>query len=511
MHLLELDSHGEVRLTSGLVKDIPSYAILSHIWGADDDEVTFNDLRSGSGKSKRGYTKIHFCGEQARKDGLQFIWVDTCCIDKANNTELSEAITSMFCWYRDAAKCYVFLSDVSALKRGSKNQTQRTWESAFRKSRWVTRGWTLQELLAPESVEFFSREGKRLGDKRMLEEQIHGITDIPIAVLLRARLSDFSVDERMRWAWKRETKKREDKAYCLLGIFNVFMPLIYGEGENAMNRLKEEINKSSRRKLDLDKFPYAKGAMYNSYGDDRILCHPATRVELLHQIQYWAERSDSKSIFWLSGMAGTGKSTISRTLAEWLTNHGRLRGVDLGASFFFKRGEVDRGSALRFFPTIIRELVLKIPELDSLVADVITSDPFIFDKSLGEQFDKFIYQPMLKVKATASISPNWVVVVDALDECEKERDIKAIIELWSRLSHITTVRIKLFLTSRPDLPIQLRFKNISVAAHRDMILEDAIPQTTIQHDILVFLKDALGNIRRHYNLDPLLGKPLDQD
>ena len=130
MRLLKLGSRGELSLTKNLIKDIPLYAILSHTWGADDDEVTFNDLQNGSGKSKAGYAKIQFCGEQARKDGLQYFWVDTCCIDKPNHTELSEAINSMFRWYRDAVKCYVYLSDVSARKRDNNNQTQRTWESA---------------------------------------------------------------------------------------------------------------------------------------------------------------------------------------------------------------------------------------------------------------------------------------------------------------------------------------------------------------------------------------------
>jgi hypothetical protein len=153
----------------------------------------------------------------------------------------------MFRWYHDAVKCYVYLSDVS-VDNNDNNQTQQTWESAFRKSRWFTRGWTLQELIAPELVEFFSREGELLGNKKVLEGQIHQVTGIPITALHGAPMSHFSVDERMRWAVKRDTKRKEDKAYCLLGIFNVFMALIYGEGENAFIRLKEEIDKCSRSK-----------------------------------------------------------------------------------------------------------------------------------------------------------------------------------------------------------------------------------------------------------------------
>ncbi|KAL9035146.1 MAG: hypothetical protein Q9214_006720, partial [Letrouitia sp. 1 TL-2023] len=261
----------------------------------------------------------------------------------------------------------------------------------------------------------------------------------------------------------------------------------------------------------LDKLPYAKGAMYNSYGNDHTTCHPATRVDLLHKIHDWARHPHSKSIFWLKGGAGTGKSTISRTVAEWVTGQGGLGGIDLGASFFFKRGEGDRGSASRFFPTITRKLVLKIPGLDALVAEVITQDPLIFDKALGEQFNKLIYQLLRQVKFIANDSSTFIVVVDALDECEKERDVKVIIDLWSRLAHLTTVRLKLFLTSRPELPLQQGFKNISAAVYQDIILQDAVPNATIQHDILTFLEDEFGKIRSSYNPDPLSGTPLDRD
>ena len=243
MRLLKLDSHGELSLTEDLVADIPLYAILSHTWGTDRDEVTFDDLQNRIGKNKAGYAKIRFCGEQARKDKIDYFWVDTCCINKANHAELSEAITSMFRWYRDAVKCYVYLFDVSAHKCGNHSQTQWTWESDFRTSKWFTRGWTLQELLAPACVEFFSREEELLGDKRMLERLVHEITDIPIPALQGVSLSEFPVKERMRWAARRNTKKMEDKTYCLLGLFDIFMPLMYGEGENALNRLKKKIDK----------------------------------------------------------------------------------------------------------------------------------------------------------------------------------------------------------------------------------------------------------------------------
>jgi hypothetical protein len=241
MRLLELQDDGDFHLTKQLLdEDLPPYAILSHIWGYDSEEVTFEDLvEGGSRQGKAGYDKIKFCGEQAARDGLQYFWVDSCCIKKSSDAELSEAINSMFRWYRCAAKCYVYLSDVSI-------KAFRSQESAFRDSRWFTRGWTLQELIAPATVQFFSKEGELLGDKESLKQQIYEITGIPLTALSGSPLSSFSVEARMQWAAGRRTTRKEDRAYCLLGIFDVFMPPIYGEGENAFIRLQEAINNRSK-------------------------------------------------------------------------------------------------------------------------------------------------------------------------------------------------------------------------------------------------------------------------
>jgi hypothetical protein len=164
MRLLRRSDDGEFQFTNYLddKATIPPYAILSHTWGADNAEVTFEDLGNGSGKTKLGYNKIQLCAKQAEQDGLQYFWVDTCCIDKANKAELSHAINSMFRWYRDAIRCYVYLSDVSNPAFGC---SQLLWESEFRKSTWFTRGWTLQELLAPSLVEFYSQSGSDLATK----------------------------------------------------------------------------------------------------------------------------------------------------------------------------------------------------------------------------------------------------------------------------------------------------------------------------------------------------------
>jgi hypothetical protein len=252
MRLLKSVEAGDFCLTKYFVGNdtVPPYAILSHTWGEAEDEVTFKDLQTGAGKSKSGYKKIQFCGEQAARDGLKHFWVDTCCIDQSNNTELSEAINSMFRWYRNSVKCYVYLSDVSTYNYNENDQaSQSNFESEFARSRWFTRGWTLQELIAPTSVEIFSREGELLGDKISLERQIHEITGIPVKTVQGSPLSQFTVEERLSWAAKRMTRRKEDEAYCLLGIFDIFMPLLYGEGkEKAFLRLQEEIDKPLSKK-----------------------------------------------------------------------------------------------------------------------------------------------------------------------------------------------------------------------------------------------------------------------
>jgi hypothetical protein len=239
MRLLKYNDEGEFSLTDPFCDETRQYAILSHTWEAD--EVTFKDLMDSTGKGKAGYRKIQFCGQQARLDGLQYFWVDTCCIDKSSSAELTEAINSMFQWYGKAVKCYAYLSDVWVPDH---DKRQLTWESDFRNSKWFTRGWTLQELIAPSSVEFFSSNGKRLGDRISLVQQIHEITGIAPGALRGVSPNSFSVDERFSWAAKRQTTRKEDKAYCLLGIFEIHLPPIYGEGDHASKRLKEEIAKS---------------------------------------------------------------------------------------------------------------------------------------------------------------------------------------------------------------------------------------------------------------------------
>ncbi|KAH0550954.1 hypothetical protein GP486_007681, partial [Trichoglossum hirsutum] len=485
MRLLRLEDDGEFSLVEFVGKNIPCYAVLSHTWGSDDEEVTFNDLVNGGGKSKAGYRKIHFCGKQAANDGLQFFWVDTCCIDKSSSAELSEAINSMFRWYQDAARCYVYLSDVSA-------STHR-WEMAFKKSRWFARGWTLQELIAPVLVEFFSVEGERLGDKKSLERTLHDITGIATQVLRGSPLSYFSTDERMSWAAKRQTKREEDAAYSLLGIFNIHMPLIYGEGgQKALSRLLKEIKDNNSINL-----PIAKGASFDSHAEEHnARCLPNTRVELLGQITEWAKDRNNKPIFWLKGMAGTGKSTIARSVAQYFAGQHQL-----AASFFFKKGEGERGNATRFFTTIATDLIAHIPGLISGVRKALDTDPGISERVLRDQFEKLIFYPLSEIQLAPLQTLVYTVIIDALDECEQEEDIRVILQLLSRTKDIKPVSLRILVTSRPELPIRLGFKQMSDGTYQDLVLHE-VPKRTIEHDIRLFLEHELREIQEQRLLSP---------
>jgi hypothetical protein len=248
MHLLQLGADGEFSLAEFYGKQIPPYAILSHTWIANHEEVTFKEIKKGKGKAKAGYQKLRFIASQATIDDLKYFWVDTCCIDKSSSAELQEAINSMFRWYQKSTKCYVYLADVSSgtpssVANGVSSPSHQPWKPAFLQSKWFTRGWTLQELLAPQSVQFFSLEGNLLGDKLSLWSDIKDVTNIPFGILQgsHADLLQYDVGKRLSWAAERKTTREEDAAYSLLGLFDLHMPLLYGEGRTkAFMRLHRE-------------------------------------------------------------------------------------------------------------------------------------------------------------------------------------------------------------------------------------------------------------------------------
>lgn len=228
LRLQELLSHGEVR-----------YAILSHTW-EKGEEVQFSEFRNREVTGKRGWRKIQTTCELALNDGFEVAWVDTCCIDKTSSAELAEAINSMFPWYAGSYICYTYLADHDASDPNAE----------FSESKWFTRGWTLQELIARAQVYFYDKSWSFNGTKQGLSQQISLITGFGREVLLASKghlediLDKLPVARKMSWAAKRETTRVDDTAYCLLGIFGVNLPLLYGEGDRAFMRLQEEVVKT---------------------------------------------------------------------------------------------------------------------------------------------------------------------------------------------------------------------------------------------------------------------------
>jgi len=223
-------------------------------------------------------------------------------------------------------------------------------------------------------------------------------------------------------------------------------------------------------------------------------CHPDTRIELLARIRLWANDPCGKCIFWLNGMAGTGKSTIARTIANMWSD-----ADELGASFFFRRGEGDRGHAARFFTTIASQLVRTIPGMIPDISKAIDDTPDIAEKWMKEQFDKLVLEPLLAMRHDRNKTPTRVVVIDALDECERDEDIRTLLDLLSRAQEIQSVRLRIFITSRPDLPVRLGFKRMSEEKHQDLVLHE-IPKQLVEKDLSAFLEHELARIRNDHCL-----------
>ncbi|EME46893.1 hypothetical protein DOTSEDRAFT_149383, partial [Dothistroma septosporum NZE10] len=219
-------------------KNAPKYAILSHRWQAG--ELSFEQYMDPAQRHGPGFDKIrHFC-HFWWSDTIQWCWVDTCCIDKRSSAELSESINSMSRWYQESAFCVTYLADVPPPTNSG------VMQAALERSEWFTRGWTLQELLFPPFVVFCDQRWTVLPDLPKFSPIISKITGVPVDCLRYRPPRDYSIACRMSWAAFRTTTRREDEAYCLLGLFDINMPLLYGEGRKAFRRLQEAIIRHSR-------------------------------------------------------------------------------------------------------------------------------------------------------------------------------------------------------------------------------------------------------------------------
>ncbi|KAL9619027.1 MAG: hypothetical protein Q9160_006348 [Pyrenula sp. 1 TL-2023] len=420
MRLLERQPDDNLILREFTDKDVPAYAILSHTWlPNNNDEVSFQDVEAGSGKSKAGWKKITFCADKAAADGLRYFWIDTCCIKKSSDAELSESLNSMFRWYQGASKCYVYLADVRATKRKrGEGEEYRTWEEAFQNSRWFTRGWTLQELLAPSLIEFFSEDGKELGNKRRLEQHIHKITGIPVSALRGSPLSQVSIDEKFNWAKNRHTTREEDWVYSLLGIFGTSMPVIYGEGkEKAIRRLRKEIDDDIK----------AKECLRDLYVTDPRV--DKTRIEetkggLLEDSYHWILKNSDfqewygnlqSSLLWIKGDPGKGKTML---LCGIINELKKITNRPYLLTFFFCQATDSR---INNATAVLRGLLyLLIDQQPSLISHVQKrydhAGKGLFEDanawvSISDIFINVLQDPNLE---------NTYLIIDALDECITE-------------------------------------------------------------------------------------------
>jgi hypothetical protein len=489
MRLLKWGHDGTLSLTAdfGSENKIPPYAILSHTWGLDEEEVTFDEIQRSSGHDKPGYKKIRFCGEQARQDGLQYFWIDTCCINKSNRRELSHAIQSMFRWYRNAARCYVYLIDVSSRSAEPSGSSTPSSEQDLRRSKWFTRGWTLQELLAPSKVEFFSQEGKNLGSKTTLAQKLNEITGIPISALTGSPLSQFSVEERLRWKEYRHTKVPEDGAYSLLGLFDVFMAPLYGEGaEGAFRRLQEKIQqmqdcvrdiRNTDPRDDKTRIQDTKGGLVeDSY--QWIFDNPSFRQ--------WRNDSSESRLLWIKGDPGKGKTMLLCGIIDELQTAKKNL-----VSYFFCQATDSRISSAT---AVLRGLLyLLVSQQSSLVSSVRkrydNGGKAIFEDAnawvaLTEMFADVLKDPTLQ--------NTTYLIIDALDECitDLPKLLKFVASHSSTASHI-----KWIVSSRNWPEIE---ESLGSASHR---LSLELNAESVSAAVQTFIERKISLLSQQKNYD----------
>jgi hypothetical protein len=452
MRLLKYGEDGEPSVTDDLVDEdaIPRYAILSHRWGKDADEVTFEDLANNTGREKSGYKKIQLCGEQAKCDGLKYFWIDTCCINKGNKAEHSLAIRSMFRWYRSAARCYVYLSDVSAPSLRHEVEARLSlWDSEFRESEWFTRGWTLQELLAPGVVEFFSREWVKLGDKTSLKQQIHESTGIPRLALEGAPLSQFTADERLRWKGDRKTRRDEDAWYSLSGILDIDIAPAYGEGAaSAFRRLMDEVNKLERCIQDIRQTDPRDDKRRIEETKGGLLADSYRWVLNNITFQQWQHDPHSR-LLWIQGDPGKGKTMLLCGIIDEL--HRSLPQTAVLAYFFCQATDSRINSAT----SVVRGLLYMLINQQPLLASHVRKKYDHAGKALFEDANAWVALTGIwtDVLQDPRLSMTYLII-DALDECVS--DLPKLLSFIAKQSSASS-RVKWIVSSRnwPEIRAQL--------------------------------------------------------
>jgi ankyrin repeat protein len=521
MRLLRLDKNGTFVFAACHERSLPRYAILSHTWSEDDHvEVTFEDIAGGSGHEKAGYQKLLFCAQQMMADKLEHFWIDTCCIKKSDSAELSKAITSMYRWYSQAVKCYVYLTDVLT-NRSHMDDSAPNWRQNFRQSRWFTRGWTLQELLAPPIVEFFSYDGQLLGDRSSLAQEISMITTLPVPVLTGSPVQAFTVKERMQWSAGRLTKVSEDRAYCMLGIFGVSLVPNYGEGiHSAVRRLVQEIGQKYQYDIHGVGNILISHAMANEAGlrtaasshhehklqqrrrmfeelkpsslDARRLHLNAAQAGtcawfLSHPVfTEWINADHTKDhngFLWVRGNPGTGKSTLMKFAYEHFEQ--RVGDGAILISFFFNaRGDASERTIQGMWRALLYQLLSYAPDLQATLDEFASAQPHMGPTKplVCEQLCRTFQQSVLRLGVR-----RLRCFVDALDECD-EQEIQHMVEVMEIIGNNAlhaTVDFRACFASR-------HYPNI-IYEHGQQVVLEAEPGH--QADLEVYVRSHLRKFR----------------
>lgn len=449
--------------------DIPSYAILSHTWGKPQDEVTYLDIaecRVGF-TTKPGYHKLEFCLEQAERDGLHYVWIDTCCIDKRDYTELSREIHSMYRWYLNSKKCYVYLADISTRKRNHHGELRPIANSEIAGSRWFTRGWTLQELLAPTSVEFFSHSREYLGTRQDLASVIAARTGIAEDVLMgTAPVARHTRKARLSWIANRRTTYPEDKAYCLIGLLEVSMTLTPGETEEqSMRRLRRAMIEACQDDIEVDANTqgrrvanphlHAPDRLDNSaditQSDRRKAFLDALKFEGMHSrrrqakkpysttcawlpdhpvYKRWLDSNEYKQhhgLLWVKGKPGAGKTTLVKYADDVACPKNIVR---VGFYFHARSREILQKSIDGMYRSLLYQLLDKQTALQNLVLDT-------FDTSINldasAEWPRETLQEMLAFVFANMAKRRIHCYIDALDECDVQQ-VQHMIDLFETIN-----------------------------------------------------------------------------
>lgn len=521
MRLLDCSGNDFVLTKILVAPKIPRYAILSHTWGPESDEVTFNDLNNGTGKEKIGYEKIKFCAAQARRDGLRYFWMDTCCINKANNAELSSSINAMFRWYQNAARCYVYLSDVPDTQR-----PELDWRLAFQASRWFTRGWTLQELLAPTIVEFFTKEGQRLGDKSELEQEIHETTGVAIPAIRGSALTQFSIKERFQWAEKRQTTREEDWAYCLQGIFGTSMSLIYDEGkQKAVHRLEREINSTPTMYFLQILFPLGP----NMSRADMILAeneecrkhlrstdplNDKKRIEhmkggLLRDSYKWIlgnddflrwHNEDKSRLLYIRGKRGIGKTMLLCGIIDEL-----MSGPAINVSYFFCQAT---GPYSNTAELVLRGLIYQLVDQQPSLISHVRAQYDLAGKDLFEDANAWFALSAIfsRIIQDPDVSTTYLII-DALDQCPRSQRLQLLgLVTDPSFCSANLANIKWLISSRPGAGIEEKLIHCTQGYHLLLKLQQDLISTAVQ----TYIGHKVDQLARIKGYDEELRSHVDQ-